>query len=160
MQRISVICVGNVKEEYLRKGLAEYAARLTPLCRFTVTEVAESRLPRDPSGGEIAAALKSEGERILAAVPDGSDVVALCVEGEQMSSEELAAYTEKSALSGKNGICFIIGGSFGLSPQVKKRADRLLSFGKMTFPHQLFRLMLTEQIYRAYMIRTGAKYHK
>ncbi len=160
MQRVTLVCVGSLKEPYLRAALDEYLRRLTPLCTLTVTELAESKLSAHPTDSGIAAAMEDEGKRILASIPGGSDVVALCVEGKELSSPGLATYMERSASSGKNGVCFVIGGSYGLSDTVKQRADLRLSFGKMTFPHQLFRVMLAEQVYRAYMIRGGTKYHK
>ena len=160
MQRITILCVGSLKEKYLREVLEEYLRRLTPLCNVKLVELPETKLPDKPSEAQIAAAIADEGRRILAALPDGCDVVSLCVEGKEMSSPELAQYMERSASGGKNGVCFVIGGSYGLSDEVKKRADLRLSFSRLTFPHQLFRVMLTEQIYRAYMIRNGTKYHK
>lgn len=160
MQRVTILCVGSLKEKYLREALEEYLRRLTPLCNVKLTELAETKLPDKPSDAQIAAGMADEGKRILAALPEGSDVVALCVEGKELSSPELADYMERSAAKGKNGVCFVIGGSHGLADEVKKRADLRLSFSRLTFPHQLFRVMLTEQIYRAYMIRNGTKYHK
>ena len=160
MQKVTLIAVGNLKEKYLREAFSEYSRRLSPLCKFTLTEINEGFLPSNPSDKQIEACLEEEGKKILAAIPENCDVLPLCVEGTQLSSEELALYFEKSASKGKNGICFIIGGSHGLSDKVKMRADKKLSFSKMTFPHQLFRVMCAEQIYRAYMINTGTKYHK
>ena len=160
MQKITLITVGNLKEKYLREAFNEYSRRLSPLCKFTLVELPEGFLPSNPSDKQIEACLEEEGKKILASIPDNCDVLPLCVEGTQLSSEELALYFEKSASKGKSGICFIIGGSHGLSDKVKMRADKKLSFSKMTFPHQLFRVMCMEQIYRAYMINSGTKYHK
>lgn len=151
MQRVTVLCVGSLKEPFLRAALDEYRKRLSTLCTFQVLELPEAKTENN---------VETEGKRILSSLPDGCDVVALCVEGKELSSPELASYMEKSALGGKNGVCFIIGGSNGLSDEVKNRADLRLSFSKLTFPHQLFRVMLAEQIYRAYQIRGNTKYHK
>lgn len=160
MQKVTLIAVGNLKEKYLREAFSEYSRRLSPLCKFTLTEINEGFLPSNPSDKQIEACLEEEGKKILAAIPENCDIIALCVEGSQLSSEELASFMEKSGANGKSGVCFIIGGSHGLSSKVKARADKKLSFSKMTFPHQLFRVMCAEQVYRAYMINTGTKYHK
>ena len=160
MQRVTVLCVGSLKETYWKEALREYEKRLSSLCSFTLTELPESKLPDKASDRDIQTTIESEGKRLLAALPDGCDVVALCVEGKELSSPELASFLETSALRGKNGVCFVIGGSYGLSDDVKRRADLRLSFSKLTFPHQLFRVMLAEQIYRAYQIQNHTKYHK
>lgn len=160
MTGIHLIAVGNLKEAYLRAGAAEYQKRLGGLCACTVTEVQEARLPRNPSEREIAAALAAEGQRILSAVPKGAFLVPLCVEGVQITSEQLAQQLETAALSGKHQAAFVIGSSFGLSPEVKAAGDFRLSMSRMTLPHQLCRLVLLEQLYRAGTILTGRKYHK
>ncbi len=159
MIKIKIIAVGNLKESYLRAACDEYAKRLSAFCRLEVLEIKEASLPHSPSAEQIKAALTAEGAKILAAVPPRSSVVALCVEGGQLSSEQLAQSLEK--MSNETGsICFIIGGSNGLSPEVKRSASLSLSFSKMTFPHQLMRVVLLEQVYRSFMINSGRSYHK
>lgn len=160
MLNISIICVGNLKEKYWRDACGEYSKRLSGFCRFQITEIPESRLPGNPSEAEINKCLESEGEALLAKIPAGSFVVAMCIEGRELTSPQLAEKLEKIAVEGKSKIFFVIGGSFGLSEAVKKRADLRLSMSPMTFPHQLARVMLCEQIYRAFSINSGTKYHK
>ncbi len=160
MQKIQLITVGGLKEAYLRQAAAEYQKRLAPLCALETLEIREARLPADPSPAEIARALEAEGRDILRAVPPGNLLVALCIEGRQMPSERFAAWLQKAAVEGARGVSFVIGGSFGLAPAVKTAAALRLSVSEMTFPHQLFRVMLLEQLYRAYSILAGAKYHK
>lgn len=157
---IHLITIGNLKEPYLREGAGEYLKRLKGLCTCTVTEIPETRLPDSPSEKEIAAALEAEGRKILATVPKGAFLIPMCVEGMQLSSEALAERLESAALSGRGRAAFVIGSSFGLSPQVKTAGDLRLSLSKMTLPHQLCRLVLLEQLYRAGTILTGRKYHK
>ncbi len=159
MQNIRLICVGKLKENYLREAFAEYEKRLRPFCRFQLFELPEERLPGEPSAALIEKALELEGERILKAA-EGSEIFALCIEGEPLSSETFAEKIEKNALSGEGGLSFVIGSSFGLSKAVKSAAKERISFSRMTFPHQLFRVMLLEQIYRAFQILNGGKYHK
>ena len=153
MQKIIILAVGGLKEKYWRDAINEYEKRLKTLCAFEICELPESK-------AEGAAACDDEGKRILQKIPTGFAVVPLCIEGKELSSNELSDFLQKSAVSGKSGVCFIIGGSWGLSDEVKSKADLKLSFSRMTFPHQLFRVMLTEQIYRAYMISANSKYHK
>lgn len=160
MLSISIICVGKLKESYWRDAVAEYSKRLSAFCRFSVVEVDESRLPNSPSNAQINACLVSEGKSILAKIPSGAMVFAMCIEGKQLSSEKLAASLANAAVSGKSAVTFIIGGSHGLSDEVKQRADFRLSMSPMTFPHQLARVMLSEQIYRAMCINADTKYHK
>ena len=159
MVNVTIITVGNLKEDYLRQAVAEYQKRLLAFCRPTVIELKEVKLPDSPSKGEIESALSTEGERILASIPPRAYKVALCVEGKQLSSEEFAATIEKATLVSSD-ICFIIGSSHGLAPEVKAAADLRLSFSKLTFPHQLMRVVLTEAVYRAFTIIKGTKYHK
>lgn len=157
---VNIICIGKLKEEWWRSACAEYAKRLGLYCKFSIIELPETRCSKSPSAGEIASVLESEGKQILSKCRPGDHVIAMCIEGKLMSSEELAADFASAALSGKSTINLIIGGSFGLSPAVKQRADVRLSMGRMTFPHQLARVMLSEQIYRAFSINNGGQYHK
>lgn len=160
MLNVNIICVGNLKEQYWRDACAEYAKRLGGFCRFCITEVNESRLPKSYSDADIAKVTETEGARILEKIPSASFVIAMCIEGKEMSSTQLAAKLETIALGGKSRADFIIGGSYGLSEAVKRRADMRLSMSPMTFPHQLARVMLCEQIYRAFSINADTKYHK
>lgn len=144
----------------MRAGCEEYLKRMGLWSRACVTEIEEARLPKLPSPAQIAGALEKEGQHILEKLPKNSRVVALCIEGKRMSSQELAASIARWAEQGTGEAAFIIGGSYGLSEAVKKRADLRLSMSPMTFPHQLARLMLCEQLYRAMSILGGAKYHK
>ncbi len=160
MQTIQLICVGKLKEKFYADAAAEYAKRLGAYCKLTVWELPEERLPDKPSPAQIDAALDREGGRILAKLPPGAAVVALCVEGTALSSEELAARMEKWAVQGVSQLAFLIGGSFGLHPKVKSRAALRLSMSPMTFPHHLARVMALEQIYRAFKINEGSSYHK
>lgn len=157
---ITLICVGRLKEDYLRSACAEYTKRLQGFCRFSAEEIEAERLPEHPSEAEIAAALEREGERISARIPKSAYTVALCIEGKQQSSEELAQLLERIPIQGSGAAAFIIGSSYGLSPKVKSSAQFMLSMSKMTFPHQLARVMLMEQVYRAYSIINKHKYHK
>ena len=160
MQHVTVLCVGKLKESYWRDAVAEYAKRLSAFCRFTVIEVDEERLPDAPSAAQIAHTLEEEGKRLLSRIPRDALTVALCIEGKIVSSEMLSARLSSWALDGKSHIVFVIGGSFGLSDEVKNAAALRLSMSPMTFPHQLARVMLLEQIYRAFQIASGGKYHK
>ena len=160
MLAVKLICVGKMREKFYLDAFSEYAKRLGAYCRFELTELAEVRLPDAPSQKEIAAALEKEATGIVKSIPTDAYTVALCVEGRQMPSEELAKLLSQREGSGKPRLCFIIGGSFGLSPRVKAAADLRLSMSEMTFPHHLARVMLLEQIYRAYQINAGSKYHK
>ncbi len=160
MQTIQLICVGKLKEKFYADAAAEYAKRLGAYCKLTVWELPEERLPDKPSPAQIDAALDREGGRILAKLPPSAAVVALCVEGTALSSEELAARMEKWAVQGVSQLAFLIGGSFGLHPKVKSRAALRLSMSPMTFPHHLARVMALEQIYRAFKINEGSSYHK
>lgn len=159
MLSVNIICVGKLKESYLRDAIAEYSKRMQPLCRLSVTELPEERTGDNPSPAEIARVITAESERIMAKIGKGDYVIALCVEGRNISSEELSAQLE-AVQQTHSTVDFIIGGSWGLSDALKARADYRLSMGKMTFPHQLCRVMLMEQIYRAFQITKGTKYHK
>ncbi len=160
MLTVDVLCVGKLKEAYWRDACAEYHKRLGAYCHFRVTEVVEERLPDNPSAAQIESTLRAEGERLLSHIPSGSAVVALCIEGKKLDSPELSAYIQKVSVEGTSHICLVIGGSWGLSQQVKTRANLRLSMSPMTFPHQLARVMLFEQLYRAFQIAAGGKYHK
>ena len=160
MLNIDIICVGKLKEDYLRMACAEYEKRLGAFCKLRITELTPSRLPDNPNQAQINAALEDEGTRIIAKLAPNTAVFAMCIEGRQMPSEKLSAEIEKCAVSGYGSLAFIIGGSHGLSPAVKSKAAYRLSMSEMTFPHQLARVMLLEQIYRAFMISSGTKYHK
>lgn len=157
---INIICIGKLKEEYLRQACAEYSKRLGSFCRLSVTELTPCRLPDEPNSAQINAALEDEGKRILSKIGKGDSVISMCIEGSALSSEELSTMTEKLLISGGGTVDFIIGGSYGLSDEVKQKSALKLSMSKMTFPHQLARVMLLEQIYRAFMISSGGKYHK
>lgn len=159
MQRITVLCVGKLKEKFYADAAAEYIKRLGRYCRIEVTELPESRLPENPSPAEIQKALAVEGSAIRAKL-DGGAVVAMCIEGQTCSSEALSKKLAAFALEGKSRVTFLIGGSFGLDETLKKQADWRLSMSPMTFPHHLARVMLLEQIYRACQIAEGTRYHK
>ena len=159
MFTINLICVGKLKESYWREACAEYAKRLSAICRFTIVELPESRLPDNPSASQMEAALQTEGEKILAAA-GGAPLFALCIEGKPLSSEQLAEKIDALAVNGASTLCFAIGSSFGLSDAVKRAALLRLSMSLMTFPHQLARVMLCEQTYRAFQILNHGKYHK
>ncbi len=160
MRDLQLICVGKLKESFYREACGEYQKRLRAYCRLTVTELAEERLSQNPSPGEIAAALEKEGGAICARIPPSSRVIALCVEGELKSSEELARLVQAWDVGPERHLVFVIGGSYGLSRRVKQLAQLRLSMSPMTFPHHLARVMVLEQIYRAFKIREGSAYHK
>ena len=160
MITIKMICVGKMREKYYTDAFAEYEKRLGGYCRFELTEPAEIRLGDDPSEKDIARGLEKEADVILKAVPSDAFVVALCVEGKQLSSPAFAGLIRDRENSGKPKLCFIIGGSYGLAPAVKARADLRLSMSEMTFPHHLARVMLAEQIYRGFKILEGSAYHR
>ena len=160
MQKITLLCVGKLKEKFYLDACAEYQKRLTRHCKFELIELPEQRLPENPSEAEIAAALSKEADVIEERLPKGGVLVALCVEGKPMSSEQLSDTLSRYGAQGASQVTFLIGGSFGLSDRVKERADLRLSMSPMTFPHHLARVMLLEQIYRAYQIQSGTRYHK
>lgn len=160
MLNITLLCVGKLKEAYWRDACAEYEKRLGAFCRFRLVEVAEERISDNPSQAHIAATVAAEGIRLLDHIPKDSAVIPLCIEGKEMDSVALSARMDKLAVEGISHITFIIGGSWGLSDEVKNRATIRLSMSPMTFPHQLARVMVMEQIYRAFQISNGGKYHK
>ena len=160
MLSVTLVCVGKMKEKHYIAAFDEYRKRLSAYCRLSVSELPEQRLPEDPSPREISAALEKEGGEIAKHLPPQAAVVALCVEGKQMSSPAFSQMLERHALEGTSKLCFLVGGSFGLSEALKRRADIKLSLSEMTFPHHLARVMLIEQLYRAFTIRAGSRYHK
>jgi 23S rRNA (pseudouridine1915-N3)-methyltransferase len=157
---IQIASVGKLKEKYLVLGIAEYAKRLGPYVKLTLTEVPDERAPETMSAAEEAQVREREGERLLAQLKPDAHVVALAIGGELWSSEDLAGQLDKLATYGRSHVAFVIGGSTGLSPAVLQRAQQKLSFGRMTLPHQLMRLVLVEQIYRAVKINRGEPYHR
>ena len=156
MQKVTILCVGKLKEKFYADAVSEYSKRLSRFCKLDIVELNEERLPEDPSPAQIEAALSREAYTIRAKLPPAAMAVALCVEGKQRSSEELARLMADSV----SHLVFLIGGSFGLHPSIKELAAVRLSMSPMTFPHHLARVMLLEQIYRAYQINAGTKYHK
>lgn len=160
MVNVTVICVGKLKEQFYVQAAAEYVKRLKGYCKLEIVELAEQKLPKNPSLGEIQGALEKEGDAIRAKLPPSSTVVALAIEGRQRSSEELAQLLLTCESSSTKHLVFLIGGSHGLHPSLKAEAWVQLSMSPMTFPHHLARVMLLEQIYRAYQINAGTKYHK
>ena len=160
MLNITIIAVGKLKEQYLRDASAEYQKRLSTLCKLNIVEINPEKLSDNPSAKEIENALNNEAKKIIEKIPKGAKVYSMCIEGKQRTSEELSAEIDNLATMGASNIVFIIGGSFGLSDEVKKLSAFRLSMSKMTFPHQIARIMLLEQIYRATQISMGTKYHK
>ncbi len=158
--KISVIAVGKLKESYFSEAAAEYEKRLGRYAKMEMITVADEKTPEGASEAEEAQIKEKEGKRILAHIREGAYVIALAVEGKMMDSETLAAEIADLCLRGQSDICFIIGGSLGLSDEVKARANELLSFSRFTFPHQLMRVILLEQIYRCFKINAGEPYHK
>lgn len=161
MQNIDLICVGKLNAAYYAAGVAEYQKRLSAFCNFRIIELPEAAIAeKNASEATVQKALQKEGDAILAARRKGAFLAALCVEGKSISSEELAELIARQALSGAGDMAFVIGSSHGLSPQVKAAANARISLGRITLPHQLARLVLTEQLYRAETIIAGMKYHK
>ena len=160
MYNIDIICVGKLKEDYLRGACAEYSKRLSAFCKLKITELTPARIPDDPSRAQIDSALADEGKRILQLIHQSVRVYAMCIEGKQLSSEKLSKKLSECGLNGFSTVNFIIGSSFGISPEIKAKADLRLSMSEMTFPHQLARIMLLEQVYRAFQISANTRYHK
>ncbi len=158
--KITVLAVGKIKEKYFTGAVEEYAKRLSRFCRLELVEVPDEKMPDGAGRAQELQIRIKEGERILQKLPGSSFVVALAIDGRMLDSVELSRQMERWNVNGISHITFVIGGSLGLSPQVLERADMKLSFSKMTFPHQLMRVILLEQVYRSYMIRSGAPYHK
>ncbi|MGT2911979.1 23S rRNA (pseudouridine(1915)-N(3))-methyltransferase RlmH [Streptococcus cameli] len=158
--KIKVITVGKLKEKYLKDGIAEYSKRLSRFTKLEMVELPDEKTPDNASDVENQRILEKEGNRILSKISDREFVIVLAIEGEQFPSETFSKIIEETTIKGYSDIVFVIGGSLGLSPDVKKRANRLMSFGKLTLPHQLMKLVLMEQIYRSFMILQGSPYHK
>lgn len=157
---IQIVAVGKLKESYLVQGIAEYTKRLGPYAKLQITEVPDEKAPESMSAAEEQQVKQREGERLLTHIKSDAFVIALAIDGKPLSSEELAAQLQDLATYGRSQVCFVIGGSLGLDAAVLRRADLKLSFGRMTLPHQLMRLVLTEQVYRAFKIMRGEPYHK
>ncbi|MFI8687847.1 23S rRNA (pseudouridine(1915)-N(3))-methyltransferase RlmH [Rossellomorea sp. NPDC077527] len=157
---ITIVTVGKLKEKYLKQGISEYVKRLGAYAKIDIVELADEKAPEVLSDSEMEQVKNKEGERILSKISQDHHVIALAIQGKMRSSEELADNLDKLATYGKSKVAFVIGGSLGLSDDVIKRANETLSFSKMTFPHQLMRLILVEQIYRAFRINRGEPYHK
>ena len=160
MIKITIIAVGKLKETYLKDACGEYLKRLSAFSKVNIIEINEHRCGDNPSDSEIAQVKQREGEAILSKIPKGAYVIPMCIEGTQLSSEEFSQKLEDVSLKGFGEAVFIIGGSFGISDEVKKLGNFRLSFGKITLPHQLMRVVLLEQIYRAFSISNHSKYHK
>ena len=158
--QIKIVTVGKLKEKYLIQGIAEYTKRLSKYAKIEIIEVPDEKAPENLSAAEMLQVKAKEGQRILAKIKDPEYVIALAIEGKNPSSEDFAKQIDQLGTQGKSQLAFIVGGSLGLSPEVLKRSNSQMSFGKMTYPHQLMRLILVEQIYRAYRINTNAPYHK
>ncbi len=160
MLSITVIAVGKIKEKYFTDAIAEYSKRLCRYCNLNIIEVKDEPTPDNPSERERALVLEKEGARIADKLPKSGCVAALCIEGKEYDSEGFSEFIEKSAVEGGGNLTFVIGGSMGISEEIKKRANYKISFSRMTFPHQLMRVILLEQTYRAFNISSGGKYHK
>lgn len=160
MLSVYLICVGKLKEKFYWDACAEYAKRLSAYCRLTVVELPEEKLPPKPAQAQIDAALRKEAESIRAKIPPSARLIALCVEGRMRSSEEMARMIPAQGLGADKHLVFLIGGSYGLDPALKAEAQVRLSMSPMTFPHHLARVMLLEQLYRAFKISEGSAYHK
>ena len=158
--RINIVCVGKIKEKYLKLGIDEFKKRLSKYCKLEIIELEDEKAPENLSDKEMLMIKEKEGKKILSKIKDNSYVIALAIDGKNLSSEELAETINKLGVRGVSNITFVIGGSLGLSDEVLSRADYKLSFSKMTFPHQLMRLILLEQVYRVYRINNGEPYHK
>ena len=157
--KITIVAAGKIKEKYLSAGINEFLKRLTPFATVKIVEINEEKMKDNPSEAEKKQVLQQEGRRLLRQVPEGSYLFVLDVYGKQASSEELADKIRQLGLSGRSSIAFLIGGAFGLSEEVRQAADFWLSFSPMTFTHQMVRLLLVEQVYRAFKINRGEKYH-
>ena len=158
--KIKIVTVGKLKEKYLKDGIAEYSKRISRFATVEMVELADEKTPDRASDSENQKILELEGNRILSKIGDREFVVVLAIEGKTLSSEEFSKQLEQASINGYSTLTFVIGGSLGLSHQVKKRANLFLSFGRLTLPHQLMRLVLIEQIYRAFTIQQGSPYHK
>ena len=157
--KITIVCAGKLKEKYLRDGIAEYEKRLRPYADLRTIEIIEERMKDRPSPAEKDEVLRREGERLTSQIPQGAYLIVLDVGGEEMSSEKFSAWIDHLMLMGESHIAFLIGGPFGLSDELRQRADLRLSFSQFTLPHQLIRLFLMEQIYRSFKISRHEPYH-
>ena len=157
--KITIVCAGKLKEKYLRDGIAEYEKRLHPYADLRTIEIIEERMKDRPSPAEKDEVLRREGERLSSQIPQGAYLIVLDVSGEEMSSEKFSAWIDRLMLMGESHIAFLIGGPFGLSDELRQRADLRLSFSQFTLPHQLIRLFLMEQIYRSFKISRHEPYH-
>jgi 23S rRNA (pseudouridine1915-N3)-methyltransferase len=160
MLNVRIVCVGRLKERFYLDAAAEYQKRLSRFCALEIVELLEARLPQDPSPAEVRQALEIEASAVEAKLPRGGALVALCIEGTELSSPEFAQKLSGYAVCGVSQLTFLIGGSVGLADSLKRRADLRLSMSPMTFPHHLARVMLLEQLYRAFQIQSGTRYHK
>ena len=161
MQKVNILCIGKIKEKYFSQAIDEYAKRLQAFCKLRIIELAEEKIRgNNPNSAQIAEVLQAEGKRIMQKISPSDYVIALCIEGKLRTSEELAGTLNTLAVTGRSTVDFVIGGSYGLSDEVKAAADEKLSMSRMTFPHTMARMILTEQIYRAYEIASNGKYHK
>ena len=158
--KIKLVTVGKLKEKYLKDGIAEYSKRISRFATVEMIELADEKTPDRASDSENEKILNLEGNRILSKIGDREFVVVLAIEGKTLSSEEFSSQLEQASINGSSTLTFVIGGSLGLSKEVKKRANLSVSFGRLTLPHQLMRLVLIEQIYRAFTIQQGSPYHK
>lgn len=157
--KISLVCVGKIKEKYLTEGIAEFTKRLTPYCKLETIAIGEEKMPDNPSPAEKEQVLAKETERLINAIPANAYVVLLDLQGREITSPQLSELFDGWALAGKSHIAFVIGGAFGYTDALRRRADMRWSFSKLTFTHQMIRLLLVEQIYRAFKISRGEKYH-
>ena len=157
---IQIVAVGKLKEKYLVQGIAEYAKRIGPYAKLDIVEVPDEQAPETMSAAEEERVKAKEGERILSKIKPDSHVVAMAIDGQMWTSDQLSDHLNKLATYGQSNVTFIIGGSNGLSEEVLRRADTKLSFGRITYPHQLIRLVLVEQVYRAFKIMRGEPYHR
>lgn len=158
--KITVLCVGKIKEKYFTLGIDEYAKRLSRYCKLEIIEVPDEKTPDNASDNEELQIKAKEGDKLLKHIKDNAYVIALAIEGKMLTSEELSGKMEQLGINGDSNVIFVIGGSLGLDKRILDRADYKLSFSKMTFPHQMMRMVLLEQIYRGYRIMKGEPYHK
>ncbi|MGO3732476.1 MAG: 23S rRNA (pseudouridine(1915)-N(3))-methyltransferase RlmH [Vagococcus sp.] len=158
--KIKIIAVGKLKEKYLKQGIAEYQKRLGSYCKFEIIEVADEKAPETLSETEMRQVKEKEGDKILSKISDSDYVFALAIQGKEITSEGFANQIDQLSIRGTSSFTFVIGGSLGLSEEVIKRSNTQISFGRLTYPHQLMRLILTEQIYRCFRIMNGEPYHK
>ena len=158
--KIKIIAVGKLKEKYLKQGIAEYEKRLTKYCKFEIIEVPDEKAPENLSETEMTQVKEREGQKILSKISDSDYVFALAIQGKEITSEGFTKHIEEMSIRGTSSFAFVIGGSLGLSDEVMKRSDAQISFGRLTYPHQLMRLILTEQVYRCFRIINGHAYHK